>query len=373
MTRPGVEITSLAQIVPRSAPSDTGGCFMVAKTGSGAGVSEVHSLNEYEATFGPRSGGNQGYDAADVFFREGGNRLVVSKMAASGSTALSDALAAITKDKGPGQIIMADTTSGDPASHAALLAHAAANNRVALLSPPDGTATVLEGLGTALQANVAARYGALFAPSAIVPGIAGGTQRTVPYAVLVAGMIARNEAAFGANVPAAGVNGIARFALDVTTDYLDADYDALNLAGVNMAKNIYGQVETYGWRSLVLPTGVDQGWLDFGNSRLNMQIVAQANAIGERYVFAQIDGRGKTIAQFGGDLRAMLVPFYEAGELYGDTADDAFIVNVGPAVNTPATIAAGELHAVIEVRMSPFAEKVVINIVKVGLTEAIAA
>jgi hypothetical protein len=104
-----------------------------------------------------------------------------------------------------------------------------------------------------------------------------------------------------------------------------------------------------------------------------MAIVAQANAIAERYVFKQMDGRGVLIADFGGELSGMLVPFYEAGSLYGTTAQEAFSVNVGAQVNTPETIANGELHAVISLRMSPFAELVVIEIVKVATTEALAA
>jgi hypothetical protein len=72
------------------------------------------------------------------------------------------------------------------------------------------------------------------------------------------------------------------------------------------------------------------------------------------------------IAQFGGDLTGMLVPYYEAGALFGSSVDDAFYVDVGPTINTLATIAAGELHALLALRMSPFAEYVVIDIVKVA-------
>jgi phage tail sheath protein FI len=139
-----------------------------------------------------------------------------------------------------------------------------------------------------------------------------------------------------------------------------------------MAQYRWGRLETYGYRTLVDPTSVPQWW-DFGNARLEMAINAQAGAIAERYVFTQIDGRGHTIAAFGGDLRAMLVPFYENGSLYGATAEDAFQVNVGPSVNTPTTIANGELHATINVRMSPFAEYVQIYVVKVATTQSIAA
>jgi hypothetical protein len=86
-----------------------------------------------------------------------------------------------------------------------------------------------------------------------------------------------------------------------------------------------------------------------------------------------MDGRGKKIAQFGSELSGMLAGFYDVGALYGDTVDAAFQVDVGSSVNTPTTIANGELHAVLKVKMSPFAELVVIEIVRVALTEAIAA
>jgi hypothetical protein len=60
-----------------------------------------------------------------------------------------------------------------------------------------------------------------------------------------------------------------------------------------------------------------------------------------------------------------------AGSLYGDTADEAFSVNVGTQVNTPETIAEGVLKAVISLKMSPAAERVQIEIVKVSNTEAV--
>jgi hypothetical protein len=160
--------------------------------------------------------------------------------------------------------------------------------------------------------------------------------------------------------------------LDVELRYTDTEYTNLNAGSVNMTQYRYGALETYGFRTLVDPTQVPEWW-SLGFARLQMAIQADAGAIAETYVFAPLDGRGTTIAQFGGDLRAMLVPYYESGQLYGDTADDAFQVNVGSAVNTPVTIANGELHATLMVRMSPFAEYVVINIVKVSTTQSIVA
>jgi hypothetical protein len=234
-------------------------------------------------------------------------------------------------------------------THDALIQHAADNNRIALLdADPDSTATELSALATTLAGDANARYAALFAPGAIVPGLTSADTRTVP---------------------AAGVNGISRFATDLAATFTDAERESLNDDGVDVARLVYGQVETYGYRTLA---PVDSGWSNLGNARLNMEVVAKAEAIGERYMFAQIDGRGIKISQFGAELSGMLVPYYDAGSLFGESAHDAFFVDVGPAVNTVETIANGELHAVVGVRMSPFAEYVVIEIVKVATDQPLA-
>jgi hypothetical protein len=51
--------------------------------------------------------------------------------------------------------------------------------------------------------------------------------------------------------------------------------------------------------------------------------------------------------------------------LYGATASAAFSVNTGPQVNTPITLAAGELLAATTVAFSPTAEFVMNSVVVV--------
>jgi hypothetical protein len=425
--RPGVDVISRALPPPRSAPTDTGVAFVIGDTAD-VTVDPVvlcHSMTEYVAACGDRGGGpvgNDTYDAADVYFREGGANLYVASTNTTSTTldtfvdlesmtraeleelagergvkvtstdtkadildalgaptplaadaGIAKALAALNADYGPGQVFLADLTkAADPANQSALTAHAAATNRVALLSCADGDATVLGAAGVALQTDANGRYGALFAPSAVVPGMLAGTTRTVPYAAVEAGIIARNDAVYNPNVPAAGVLGQTVYAIDLNGRYSDADYQTLNESGVNMARLVYGGVRTYGYRSLVDPDATP-GWLDFGNARLNMGIVAQAENIGQTYVFSQIDGRGHTLSRFGGDLSAMLSTYYDQDALFGTTPADAYYVDVGSSVNTPETIANGELHAVLGVRMSPFAEWVIIEIVKVAVNEALPA
>jgi hypothetical protein len=437
--RPGVDVVSRALPAPASPPTNTAIAFIVGPTAIGNRVTLVSSLTEYVALCGTRGSGTSTvtYDAVDVYFREGGGQayigsttqttllaevagpaqldadelqkqtrgdldalaaqydvdagayatkseLIDALVAASDGaevtpqavdSGVAAALAALTKDLGPGQVFIADPTlAASPANQSALLAHAAATNRVALLSCTDGNASTLEAIGTALQSDTNARYGALFAPSAIVPGVTPGTTRTVPYPAVEAGIIARNDVVYSPNQPAAGVLGQALYAIDTVNSgtYADSDYAALSLAGVDMARIIYGGVRTYGYRTLVNPTATPE-WLSLGNARLNMQIVALAEAIGENFVFANLDGRGITIAQFGGELSAMLAPLFDEGALFGTSYRDAYAVDVGSQVNTPTTIANGELHAVLSVRMSPFAEWVEIEIVKVASNESLPA
>ena len=120
------------------------------------------------------------------------------------------------------------------------------------------------------------------------------------------------------------------------------------------------------------PAGPRSAWRELNHARLNMAIVARGEQVGEGTVFAQLDGRGHTIAKFNGRLAAMLKGFYDDDALFGDTASDAFIVDTGPAVNTPDKLADGVLGAVLSVRMSPHAELVDIYIVKYPITVALA-
>ena len=409
--RPGVEVFTTDQPPPRSAPTDTGVWFVAGQTekGPAATAVEIKSVKNYESTFGARAGGTVLYDSVEAYFREGGGTVWVSaipttpdaltlrtvdrgnapappeekKNGKSGETPgqqiapsaaqLKDALDVFIKTMGPGQVSVPGNV--DPVTQADLLDHAAANNRVALLDGLElGDAAAQTALAAALQSQANARVGALFGPWAVCPGVALGTERHIPYSAIEAGIIARNdEAAANTNIAAAGQQGRSYFSTGVTMAYTDDEYEALNVAGFDAAKMVYGEVQTYGYRSLSDPDTPDgQLWISFGHARTNMGITAEAEAIGERYVFSQIDGLGLTVAQFGGELRGMLLDFYSAGALYGATPADAYNVDVGAQVNTPDTIANGELHAVMRVRMSPFAEWVVIEIVKVATTESVA-
>lgn len=274
------------------------------------------------------------------------------------------ALDKFTADLGPGQVSWPGATT--TAIGNALQAHAQLRNRTAILDSPD---TGVAGDMIATVANILLspepERCAVFGPQAIVPGLTPGTIRTVPMSAVVAGIMARNDAVNGTGTPAAGQNGQSRYAIDVTHTYSDADRKAANDAGVNIVKPLYGPITIYGYRTC----SADLRWRSLADQRLRMEIANLAGIIGEEYVFQKIDPQGHTIAGYGGALKAMLTRFYNQGSLFGLTPDDAFSVNVGDSVNTILTKAAGELHAVLGLKMSPFAEMVFIEIVKVPITE----
>lgn len=278
-----------------------------------------------------------------------------------------NALNLFTADLGPGQVCAFGRTSS--VGHQQLIDHAEAKGRVALLDLTD-TATV--GTLTSDVSTSTSRFAAPFTPWIVVPGVTAGSTRTVPPSAFVAGNIARNDPQFGPNRPAAGSAGVSRYAIGVSQPaFTDANRQTLNDNSVNVIRMMFGTARTYGWRSMCDPV-TDASWVDFGNGRLFVAVSAQLSAVGENFMFDEIDGQnGETIGSFHSALAGVLLDHYNRGELFGDTADQAFNVDTGPAVNTLATIAANELHAVCAIKMSPMAEYIAIEIVKRQVSETL--
>lgn len=275
---------------------------------------------------------------------------------------LGSALAYFDVALGPGQVAAPGYTSS--AAHDALLAHIDAMTRCALLDLPDSAdALALGAAVTRLSGVAGSRFAAAYAPFAEIPGPASPAIVQAPYSGLQAGLIARADALGNPNQPAAGIHGISRLATGLSQTFTDDDREALNAIGVTTAKMVYGQVRTYGGRTVVDPS--DTLWLWFGGSRTVMAISHEAAAIAENYVLRAIDGRRHLFAALEAELRGMLLGYFNSDALFGETPAESFYVDTGETVNTDATIVAGEVHAVIYIKTSPSAEYVRIDIVKV--------
>jgi hypothetical protein len=281
----------------------------------------------------------------------------------------------LSKTLGPGTLSAPGATTDS--IHIILAKNSQVTGRVAFLDGPDtaSDATLIAASKAVVDdTGKRARFAGIFAPMIVMQGETASEVFKVAPAPVVQAIFAANMAGgLSANAPAAGENGRLEIALDLTQTYTDAQRQSLNENGVNILRDIYGTNKVYGWRTTADPVN-DKKWIGLGNSLLHRQIVAVGGAIGERFVFREIDGQGKLFGEFNGALVGELcMPLYLAGSLFGATASEAYKVDTGPSVNTIATIAANQLRAVISVRMSPFSEQVDILIVKYLVTESIPA
>jgi hypothetical protein len=284
------------------------------------------------------------------------------------------ALNRFLKDLGPGQVAIPGSTTS--ATQQLVEDHALANNRTAFLDGPDTpTVATLTGIVAALRsaATKRERFSAVFAPWDVIPGLTSGTTRVVPPVARQMGKVSKLASmGFNANKAAAGDNGEADYVIGLSQPrWTDAERDTLNSAGINVSILHRNRVTTYGWRTLADPN-TDRNWLDLGGSRFFTQIQAEANDVGEHYVFEEIDGQGRVFRRLEGDLKALLLPYYGEGSLYGNTQQEAFAVDTGPGVNTPQTIADREINADVGVRISPHGEIVRFRVSKVNISEAVA-
>lgn len=275
----------------------------------------------------------------------------------------SAALAKFAPDLGPGQVSAPGRTS--TTGHSQLIDHAEHNNRVALLDLVDSSSS------STLIANIAtSRFAAAFAPWIQIPGLVTGSVRTVPPSGMIAGLLSRNDPGLGSNHAAAGRFGLSGYGIGLSqAAWDDSTRQTLNNSGVNVIRQLQGTVTVFGWRSTTNAVS-DPNWIDFGNARQFIKLSAELNQVGQNFLFDDIDGQqGNTVGGFHDALAGVLLAHYTAGELFGATAEEAFSVDTGPGVNTLASIQRLELHAICYVKMSLFAEHVVIQVVKRSIQE----
>ncbi len=286
------------------------------------------------------------------------------------------ALAVLGPAFGPGQVFAPGATNTTVLGiWSALGTHALTNNRVALCDMDDNqtAATLVTDIGS-FGSGATASYCGFWGGNRIIPGIAPGTTRSVAPSAVIAAKCAIGDARGNPNLMAAGVNFPITYATQPTSIVSGAPFDTysltdlytLNSAGINTF-HTFGQPENYGFVSAV-PPSTDQVYWQLNHARLRMAILANAQILGQPYVFSQIDGQGSQAAQFGAALQGYLNNLWQAGALYGATANQAYLVDVGPDVNTPVSIQSGQLNANLTVAMSPGAQQVQITVNVVPIT-----
>jgi len=365
----GVQVNARTARVARGIPVDTGTWFVGGQSASGSTTEAkiVRSMSDFATEFGARAGHNQAlFDAVDAFFAEGGKQAYISRQDGTAAQALDRFL----PDLGPGQVSIIGGTN-DAALYTTILAHAKNNNRVAVLDPPTSQSVAqLTTLAGTLRALADAEHGALFGPWLTVPapsGVVGGSVRTIPPSPVVAALIARADSLGNPNRAAAGRDFPLQYVTSFQSNFSAVDREAMLNAGINTFATIYGVLELYGFQTAVAQSTEVPYW-QFNCSRTRMYLKARAMQVGEPYVFRTIDGKGRLAASLKGEIDDVCLQLYGVDGLFGETPQDAFAVEVGAAINTVPSIAQGELHAVLEARLSMHAKAVLIDLVTIPVT-----
>jgi hypothetical protein len=306
----------------------------------------------------------------------------VDDLASTTDTHWTAALNSFPSTWGPGLVAKLGTTTA--AGHAGTVAHAAANDRFALLDGVQGASqSTMTTLAQTVQAAATApEYGMVFAPWLTIPPSSGGAaNRYIPPSAVAAGLISAQVTSGPAGTAAAGPNGQALWVLDVAPatsggvgqTFTDTERDALaGAAAVNVFRRPYSSsanppIELYGYSTL---GNLSSAWRQAATQLLRLRITDELLLLGEQFIFSPIDGRGQVFAAFGGGAAGILHAHWEAGELFGDTPATAYAVDV-TSVNTPVTIAAGQLNCRVEMRETSTGELVSFDVVKIPVNQSL--
>lgn len=279
------------------------------------------------------------------------------------------ALGKLRLDLGTGQVVTPGRATLE--TNTALLTHCDVFDRTALLEATDGLVVndiltlslALRGLGSGAEGTP--RLGGLWAQNAIVPGLAAGSSRSVPWTVVVAGLIARLQKQAGhPNVAPFGDFGVPQYATGVSRYFTSAEAETLFAGGVNIVERLFDAPRNATFRTL--EDELSSEWVELAHTRTDRAIHAEARDVG-RNMGARVVNR-QTVQEFGSRLRVRLAALWTAGALFGDTSDEASRVDVDSS-NSVTTMAAREVNADVGFRASPHAEFVNINVAKIPITQ----
>lgn len=251
--------------------------------------------------------------------------------------------------------------------HAALIAHADANNRLAILSHDRGSdRPTLSSYAASLDAKRAG----LFAPWVIIRDDFGGTRPISPEGYVAACRAKAHDAA-GPWKAAAGENAKARFVVAPDQEFTPADANLLDSAKVNVVRTLAGATRLYGWRSL--SADVDNWGMLTGADVIN-RIVVEAEKQLEPYIFGVIDSSGHLMSSIAGTLTGVAMPMANANGLFarfaadGTIIDPGYVVDVSSTLNPVSSLALNRVLANLGVRVSPTAAIVSLQVSKAGVT-----
>ena len=292
------------------------------------------------------------------------------------NTDLAGALGLFLDAYGTGAVACPESAHSDV--YEAIVTHANAFNRIALLHTAEGTSDP-SGLAATIIADsdvVAAggEHAGLYWPWVTVPGSIAGITRSIPPDGYVAAVRARAHNQIGPQSPAAGIISNARYVTGLEFDTNKATADTYDAAQVNVIRIISGTIRVYGARSLT--ADVDNFRYLTAQDIVN-GIVVDANRSLEDVVFSVIDGRNNVFATVEAKLIAVLEPLRTSGALYeafdsqGRRIDYGYTVKCDASLNPITSLAEGLVQAKVGVRVSSVGDQIEVDIVKSNLTNSV--
>lgn len=265
----------------------------------------------------------------------------------------------------------------------AIAEHAAANNRIAILSfDPADTARDARDAASAYYGVDNASHMAFYWPHVKVAApnstelatgttAAAGTTITISPEAYVAGARARAVVSNGPWRAGAGqiskANTIVALAQDVTA----ATGETMDASRVNVIRNVSNSIRVYGARSV---SSDEANW-----RYITMRDTMNYISVGieermEEYVFETIDARGNLFGRIRASIKAFLDPIRGAGGLYeaydeqGVLIDPGYNVVVDGSINPVTQLSDGLVRAEVGVRVSGVADLISIVITKSNLS-----
>lgn len=287
--------------------------------------------------------------------------------AAVTSTHYGTALNLFNRELGDGAVAIPGVGTG---VHAALIAHADANNRIALLSTTrNADKATLVGIAAALDAKRAG----LFAPWVRVPDEFGGTRAISPEGY-VAGARARAHAT-GPWRAAAGEISRGRYVVAPDQVFGSTDAEDLDDNKVNVIRTVANSTRLYGWKSL---SADRENWEFLSSAETVNRVVTEIYAQVEQFVFDVIDARGHLLARLEGTLEGIVKPMADAGGLFArfDPSDPTTLLDPGyrvrvSGINNVGTAARNTVLAEVGIRVSATAADVLVTVTKAAVTAAL--
>ena len=269
-------------------------------------------------------------------------------------------LALLDADLGDGAVVWAGKRYADVG--VALQAHCESASRLGITTLASGTtqAQALSALASATGNNLVCLW-----PHVTVKS--GGSTLTVEPSGLALGARARAHGQEGAYAsPIRDIYGSAQYVSGVETQTSATEWQALNAGAVSVVRIVNGVPRLYGWRLLSAPVATLRG-AQFCDT-LN-RVKSGCDTVAQRYEGVTVDGKGRRLAEFAGDLSGFLASM--SGAFFAGANDPGYVVDVGPGVNSTASLAAGNLYASVGVRLAPTAEFVFITVVATDAAGAI--